>query len=215
MTEGPQHWLYTSSREHQVVVLKKTPVVSYPFGTQPESSSSDSDARHASAATGGVSVEDPRIMHTRPSLSGVVDAAADERNDTQETSAAASSWPSTPLDPGHTEDTHPAPSAAAATTNNPEFAVEPMPQAQALAQVRKHILTRDSGTDNASLGRLAAERFNVGWIVYTPAGGGRRATAIYYVADDGELEETSCAADPSTYRISVEQRFWQRRALFG
>lgn len=90
-----------------------------------------------------------------------------------------------------------------------------MPQAQALAQVRKHILTRDSGTDNTCPGRLAAKRFSVGWIVHTPAVGNQSTTSIYYVADDGELEETSPAADPSAYVKSVEQRFWQRQALFG
>ncbi|MGW5376019.1 hypothetical protein ACWESM_11295 [Nocardia sp. NPDC003999] len=211
-----QQWLYTSSGEHQVVVLKKTPVVSYPFGSaQPESSSSDSGATGISAATGRATVEDPRVMHTRPSLAAAVDAAAEERNDTRGARAAAADSQSTPVGPGYTEDLHPAPSAAAATTNNPECAVEPMPQAHALAQVRKHILTRDSGTDSTSPGRLAAERFSVGWMVYTPAIGGRRTNAIYYVADDGELEETSPEADPSTYLESVERRFWQRQALFG
>lgn len=90
-----------------------------------------------------------------------------------------------------------------------------MPQAQALAQVRKHVLSHDSGTDKASPGRLTAERFSVGWIVRTPAGGDQCTTAIYYVADDGELEETSSAAEPSAYTKWVEQRFWQRRVLFG
>ncbi|MFF7945156.1 hypothetical protein ACFZC5_36280 [Nocardia gamkensis] len=51
--------------------------------------------------------------------------------------------------------------------------------------------------------------------MHTPAVGGQSTTAIYYVADDGELEETSPAADPSAYLKPVEQRFWQRQALFG
>ncbi len=219
MSEGPPNWLHTATREHRAVALQKTPVVFYPFGAQPESSLGDSDARGTSAP-GRVSVEEPRVMHTRPSLSPHVDAAAEERNDTQDSAARSSPW--TSRGPGPTEDPHPAPSAAT-PWNHPEIAIEPtpkahaepMPQAQALAQVRKHLLTRDSSTGNASPGRLAAERFTVGWIVYTPVAQGRSTNPIYYVADDGELEESSAAAERSAYLKSVEQRFWQRRALFG
>ncbi|NUP27550.1 MAG: hypothetical protein HOQ44_12825 [Nocardia sp.] len=77
------------------------------------------------------------------------------------------------------------------------------------------MLAGDSGTDRASSGKLVAERFSVGWVVYSPEIGGQRTSAIYYVTDDGDLERASSAADPSAYLIHVEQRFWQRQALFG
>ncbi|WP_328387401.1 hypothetical protein [Nocardia sp. NBC_00416] len=52
------------------------------------------------------------------------------------------------------------------------------------------------------------------WVVYSPAIGRQRTTAIYYVTD-GNLERNLSVADPSAYLKSVEQRFWQRQALFG
>ncbi|MFQ6392541.1 hypothetical protein ACLMAJ_03740 [Nocardia sp. KC 131] len=90
-----------------------------------------------------------------------------------------------------------------------------MPESLAIAQVRKHINSHDAGTSKTSSGRSAAERFSVGWMVHTPATGRQRDNEIYFVTDDGELEETSAATDPAAYMKSVEQRFWQRRALFG
>lgn len=200
MSEGPPHWLSTS-REHHVVVLQKTPIVSYPFGKreQPESD-----------AGSGVSTEDPRVVHGRVSPSPQMDNPVDEPNDKDASAPGRRS-----SEHGHTgELDHVSPPTAVAG-NDAERAPEPIPQALALAQVRKDIHVGDSGIGPASSGKLVAERFSVGWIVYSPAIGRQRTTAIYYVTDDGNLERNSSVADPSAYLKDVEQRFWQRRALFG
>ncbi|MBF6350680.1 hypothetical protein IU448_16895 [Nocardia flavorosea] len=75
-------------------------------------------------------------------------------------------------------------------------------------------MTCDSSMSSASPGRLVAERFSVGWMVYTPAVGGQNTDTVYYVTDDGELEKSSPAAGRSAYLESVEKRFWLRRAMF-
>ncbi|MGW1741998.1 hypothetical protein ACWCPQ_24695 [Nocardia sp. NPDC001965] len=195
MSEGPLNW--SASREHQVVALQKTPVVSYPFGKQKQ------PKPHPSS---GVSTEDPRIMHGRISPSAELDIPAEEPDDKD---APAPKKPS----PWH-RNTAASP-LAGATGNDAERAPGPIPQALALAQVRKDILAGDSGIDRAFSGRLVAERFSVGWVVYSPAVGRQRTTAIYFVTDDGDIEKTTSVADPSAYLEHVEQRFWQRQALFG
>jgi hypothetical protein len=95
--------------------------------------------------------------------------------------------------------------------------LEPMPEGRAIATVRKHILGEDSDYGRHAVGRLVAERVNVGWVVYPLAGGhlpdGESPT--YYVADDGELEQTSPAVERSDYLEAFERRFRLRRALFG
>ncbi|MGO4614323.1 hypothetical protein AB4305_08370 [Nocardia sp. 2YAB30] len=223
MNEGPQNWLYTPrvSGDPQVTALGKTPVVAYPFGrsAEPESSSSD-NITDVPNARSRVSVEDPRIIHGRIAASAEVDTAGNgEQNELDAASQAdVDSVLDSPLSLlGHdrVEGANPMEAPTARGDNTAEDSVEPMPEAQAVAKVRKHILGSDSGKDRGSSGRLVAERFSVGWIVYTPAVGRQRNNEIYYVADDGELEETSSAAEPSEYIKSVEQRFWQRRALFG
>ncbi|WP_040789950.1 hypothetical protein [Nocardia paucivorans] len=141
-------------------------------------------------------------MHGRVSPSPRADVPVDEPNDT----ASKPEKRSGELD-------HVSPPTGAAGEGI-EPALDPIPQALALAQVRKDILAGGSGIDPASSGRLVAERFGVGWIVYPPAIGGQRTATIYYVTDDGELERNSSVSDPSAYLEYVEQRFWQRRALF-
>ncbi|MEV6430249.1 hypothetical protein [Nocardia sp. NPDC051463] len=94
--------------------------------------------------------------------------------------------------------------------------IEPMSEAQAIMAVRRYLLSRNSDPSTCAPGRLVAERCSVGWIVGAAAlARQRNDERIYYIADDGELEETSSAAERSAYVTSFEQRFRQRRALFG
>lgn len=200
MSEGPPYRL-SAQHEHQIIVLQKTPIVSYPFGKQ-EQPESD--------AGSGVRTEDPRIIHGRISPSPPRNIPVDEPNDRDAPAPEKRSA-------GHEytgELDHVSPPIAA-TGNDAEHTPEPIQQALALAQVRKDILTSDSSIGSVSPGKLVAERFSVGWVVYSPAIGGQRTAAIYYVTDDGDLERDPSGADPSAYAHNVEQRFRQRRALFG
>ncbi|WP_040835311.1 hypothetical protein [Nocardia brevicatena] len=215
MNKEPRQWLPTSSGEHQVVV-PKIPIVFYPFGRSAESESSSGDSgAPATPLTGHhVSVENPTIMHGRISAFAREDAA--EAGQTEKgASSVDTDSPSPPFGHVHIQGPDSAQSPAVEADNNREGAVEPLSQTLAIALVRKHILGRGTDASKASAGRLVAERFSVGWVVYTPVSGRQRNTETYYVADDGELEETSSIVEPSAYLESVEQRFWQRRALFG
>ncbi|RDI55475.1 hypothetical protein [Nocardia mexicana] len=198
MNEGPQRWLYTTAGEAEVAV-PKSPVVSYPFG--------QASPTRASAAS-GVSVEDPRAIHGRISSSPETAAAESEPDEETVGSIVLTT-------PWSSRRRAKKPSPESAPVAGPEQKLRPlapMPQVQAIGQVRKHILRGGSG--KAAAGRLVAERFSVGWIVYTPKDGKPRGKT-YYVADDGELEETSSRVESPAYLESVEQRFWQRRAMFG
>lgn len=208
MGEATERKLSTTYGELHGVASYKPPVVFYPFGAQAEATSSDSDA---SAGPRRVTVEDPRVIHTRPAPPAQADTAADEQDEQAATPKATGSA-SVPRRHEHPEAHRTATTSTA--TDNPECTVEPLPQAHALIQVRKHILTGDSSMSGALTGRLVAERFSVGWMVYTPTVGGQNTDAIYYVTDDGELEKSSPAAGRSAYLESVEKRFWLRRAMF-
>ncbi|BDT85069.1 hypothetical protein [Nocardia cyriacigeorgica] len=89
---------------------------------------------------------------------------------------------------------------------------EPMPQEQALARVRSHLA--GSGTDTAGYPpqELVAERISVGWMVYVPVPPDEIAVGrtIFYLADDGVLEQSSSSVAPSDYIAEFEQRFQQR-----
>ncbi|WP_107654177.1 hypothetical protein [Nocardia suismassiliense] len=91
---------------------------------------------------------------------------------------------------------------------------EPMPQEDALARVRQFIV--DSGTDTSRypLEDLRADRISVGWMVYVPTQPGEIAIgrAIFYIADDGVLEQSSSSVAPSIYIAEFEQRFQQRHS---
>ncbi|UGT59997.1 hypothetical protein [Nocardia asteroides] len=91
---------------------------------------------------------------------------------------------------------------------------EPLPAGDALAAVRR--LVTESGADTAGypLERLRADRVSVGWMVYSPAdpddaGIGR---AVFYVADDGVVEQASSALPPALYQAGFRDRFHARRA---
>ncbi|WP_328409446.1 hypothetical protein [Nocardia sp. NBC_00403] len=221
MNERSQDWLYTVSRDHQNIVLTKTPLVSYPFGrlNDSETSAGEGAAAHPAAAGNRVYVDDPRVIHGRVSPLPAADttASAAQATPSADQQYTNDSLPSSPEENGHAQERNHTVSPAAMAEDTSVYDIDPMPQVQAVVNVRKYILSRNSDSGKSAPGQLVAERLSVGWIVYTPAIGRHRGDEdrFYYVADDGELEETSSSVNRSEYIKSFEQRFRQRRALFG
>ncbi|WP_280212576.1 hypothetical protein [Nocardia cyriacigeorgica] len=89
---------------------------------------------------------------------------------------------------------------------------EPMPQDQALARVRAHLAGTGAATAGYPPQELVAERFSVGWMVYVPVAPDELAVGrtIFYLADDGVLEQSSSSIAPSDYIAEFEQRYQQR-----
>ncbi|WP_280234052.1 hypothetical protein [Nocardia cyriacigeorgica] len=89
---------------------------------------------------------------------------------------------------------------------------EPMPQEQAIERVRGHLV--GTGLDAAGYPPqdLVAERISVGWMVYVPTEPGELAVGrtIFYLADDGVLEQSTSSVAPSRFIADFEQRFQQR-----
>ncbi|MBF6416602.1 hypothetical protein IU441_25930 [Nocardia cyriacigeorgica] len=89
---------------------------------------------------------------------------------------------------------------------------EPMPREQALARVRAHLADTGADTTGYPPHQLVAERISVGWMVYVPVAPEDIAVGrtIFYLADDGVLEQSSSSVAPSVYIAEFEQRFQQR-----
>ncbi|MFI9506327.1 hypothetical protein [Nocardia sp. NPDC052566] len=89
---------------------------------------------------------------------------------------------------------------------------EPIPADDAIAQVREHVLEQGIDTGNYPLENLTADRFSVGWMVYPPTEPGEIAIgrALFYVGDDGVLEQSSSSVAPSVYIADFELRFQER-----
>ncbi|BDT89129.1 hypothetical protein [Nocardia cyriacigeorgica] len=87
-----------------------------------------------------------------------------------------------------------------------------LPEAAAIARVRDHILTNGLDTTGYPLSELTAHRLSMGWMVYVPVPEGQISIgrAIFYVADDGVLEQSSSSVAPGTYIAGFEQRFTDR-----
>ncbi len=85
-------------------------------------------------------------------------------------------------------------------------------RAEAIARVRQFILDQDLDTTGYPLDKLRADRISVGWMVYVPTEPGEISIgrAIFYIADDGVLEQSSSSVAPSVYAVEFEQRFQQR-----
>ncbi|PXX57617.1 hypothetical protein DFR70_11745 [Nocardia tenerifensis] len=96
-------------------------------------------------------------------------------------------------------------------------APEPLSRDQAITLVRDYIIGLDVDTTDYPLDTLVAERLEVGWMVFAPTEPGEIAIgrAIFYIADDGVIEQSSSSMPPSTYTEGFEQRFQQRRARPG
>ncbi|MBF6327539.1 hypothetical protein IU452_03295 [Nocardia transvalensis] len=89
---------------------------------------------------------------------------------------------------------------------------DPMPEHEAVAQVRQYILDQNLDTSGYPLDRLRADRINCGWMVYVPTQPGEIAIgrAIFYIADDGVLEQSSSSVAPSVYIAEFEKRYQER-----
>ncbi|MFC8042691.1 hypothetical protein [Nocardia sp. NPDC057353] len=92
-------------------------------------------------------------------------------------------------------------------------APEPLAEAEALSLVRRHLIGEGADTARYPLERLRADRLAVGWMVYVPTAPGEVAIgrAIFYVADDGVLEQSSSSVAPSIYIVEFERRFHRRQ----
>ncbi|MFE7798940.1 hypothetical protein [Nocardia sp. NPDC057440] len=227
MSERPQNWLSmpSVSRDQHSVALHRTPIVGYGFGRSGgiESSADTNDPTARNRAW----VDDPRVIHGRVSPHPAVDADGSGEQDGRNAAPsahqhrAADSLVSSPGGNGHGHERVPAvtpwsPQPVVVAEITPVDDIEAMPEAQAIANVRRYMLSRNSDPSKCAPGTLVAERLSVGWIVRAAAIGRQRdGERIYCIADDGELEETSSSAEPSAYIKSFEQRFRQRRAMFG
>ncbi|WP_433713533.1 hypothetical protein ACQP2U_04465 [Nocardia sp. CA-084685] len=82
----------------------------------------------------------------------------------------------------------------------------------AIAQVRQFVLDQNMDTTGYPLENPRADRIRVGWMVYVPTEPGEISIcrAIFYVADDGVLEQSSSSVAPSVYAVEFERRFQQR-----
>lgn len=89
---------------------------------------------------------------------------------------------------------------------------EPMAQQEAIARVRQFIEERGMDTGGYPLDELRADRIDVGWMVYVPAAPGELSIgrAIFYLADDGVLEQSSSSVAPSRFLEEFTRRFHER-----
>ncbi|MEU8896840.1 hypothetical protein AB0C65_13360 [Nocardia sp. NPDC048505] len=92
---------------------------------------------------------------------------------------------------------------------------DPMPEDEAIEQVRRYILERDMDTTGYPLDQLRGDRISCGWMVYVPTAPGEIAIgrALFYIADDGVLEQSSSSIAPSRYIEEFEKRFQERNGL--
>ncbi|WP_280386499.1 hypothetical protein [Nocardia wallacei] len=90
---------------------------------------------------------------------------------------------------------------------------EPISEERAITRVREHIRSLDIDTSRYPVDELVAERLSVGWMVFVPTRPGEIAVgrAIFYIADDGVIEQSSSSVAPSVYTEGFEQRFHQRQ----
>ncbi|MFD6158123.1 hypothetical protein ACFWF7_11000 [Nocardia sp. NPDC060256] len=95
--------------------------------------------------------------------------------------------------------------------------LESLPEDQAITLVRQYILDLGVDTTGYPLDQLVAERLEVGWMVFVPTEPGEIAIgrAIFYIADDGVIEQSSSSMPPSTYSAGFEQRFQERQSRAG
>lgn len=91
-------------------------------------------------------------------------------------------------------------------------APESMLEQEAIARVREFIEGSDMDVSGYPLDQLRADRFSVGWMIYVPTQRSEIAIgrAIFYIGDDGVLEQSSSSVAPSVYIAEFEQRFRQR-----
>lgn len=95
--------------------------------------------------------------------------------------------------------------------------IEQLPRDRAISHVRTHILGLGVDTTGYPLDQLTAERLEVGWMVFVPTEPDEIAIgrAIFYIADDGVIEQSSSSMPPSVYSEGFEQRFMERQTRTG
>ncbi|MFE3255932.1 hypothetical protein ACFXPS_12435 [Nocardia sp. NPDC059091] len=91
---------------------------------------------------------------------------------------------------------------------------DPLPESEALEAVRHQVRTAGAESPAFPLDRLRAERLSVGWMVYLPTEPEEVVIdrALYYVADDGVVEQTTSSMPASVYLPGMEERFRQRHS---
>ncbi|WP_429421021.1 hypothetical protein [Nocardia sp. GAS34] len=89
-----------------------------------------------------------------------------------------------------------------------------LPRDRAIMLVREYIEALIIDATNYRLDELAAERLGVGWVVTLPTqpGVSSLGRALFYIADDGVIEQSLSSVAPSLYIEGFERRFQQRRA---
>lgn len=90
---------------------------------------------------------------------------------------------------------------------------EELPREEAILAVREHILGLGLDTDDYPVEELVAERLNVGWMVFAPIRPGEIVIgrALFYIADDGVIEQSTSSTAPSRYAEGFAQRFRDRK----
>ncbi|WP_024800387.1 hypothetical protein [Nocardia sp. BMG51109] len=90
---------------------------------------------------------------------------------------------------------------------------DPMPAEAAVRQVREFVTERGFDTTDYPLESLRAERVPCGWMVYSPTRPGEISLgrAVFYVADDGVLEQSSSSISPLRYVEDFQRRFDERQ----
>ncbi|MFB8277359.1 hypothetical protein [Nocardia colli] len=86
-------------------------------------------------------------------------------------------------------------------------------QDRAVELVRAHIGAQGMDTGGYPVDELVGERLSVGWMVFVPTRPDEIAIgrAIFYVADDGVVEQSSSSVAPSLYLEGFEKRYNLRR----
>ncbi|HEY1175916.1 MAG TPA: hypothetical protein VGF17_07135, partial [Phytomonospora sp.] len=84
---------------------------------------------------------------------------------------------------------------------------------EAVVRVREHILGLGVDTTGYPLSELRADRFSVGHLVFVPTKPGEIAIgrALFYIGDDGVIEQSSSSVAPSRYIADFERRYGERR----
>jgi hypothetical protein len=88
-----------------------------------------------------------------------------------------------------------------------------MHEEDAIARVRQYILTYFGNAPDYPVSELVADRFSIGWMVYVPVPRGEMAIgrAIFYIADDGVLVQSSSSVAPRRFVADFEKQFQERQ----
>lgn len=84
---------------------------------------------------------------------------------------------------------------------------------EAITLVRQHIHRQGYDTAGYPLSALRADRMDSVWVVYAPVPDGETALdrAVFFVAEDGEVERSTSSVPWSEFASGVQQRFRLRR----